>query len=220
MRKWGINPSDINYDDLKNYDEARKKLELMASNCPYKTIIVDSITTGANSILKQTLDLKRGGTRKSGQAAGKLIANIAVNEIEDYNAEASALLEMVALLKDIRTFHNVNVILIAHLIQAEYKTGPNAPSNIVRTIVTSGKRVAPMIPAYCEEVYHFFLKKSFDADGPGQYALLTSSTTNDFARTQLELPAEIIFNDDPIYSRYIRPAIDKLNTNTQEPTTK
>jgi hypothetical protein len=211
MRAWNISPKTIHYEDYSDWNHARTKLEQLQVNCPYKTIVVDSVTTAANATLRQTLALKQGTTRKSGIAAGKLIAGIAINEIEDYNAESAALLEMVALLKDIYKYHHVNVILIAHLIQAEYKNVTNNTSNVVRTIVTAGKRIAPMIPAYAEESYHFFLKRGFDADAGGSFALLTSSTSEDFARTQLPLAKEIIFEDKPIYTTYIKPAIDKLN---------
>lgn len=212
MRQWKIDPKTINYEDYNDWNKAKTKLEQLQVNCPYKTIVVDSITTAANSILRQTLSLKYGTVRASGKEAGKRIAGIAVNEIEDYNAESSALLELVSLLKDIKQHHKVNVILIAHLIQAEYKNATTNQSNVVRTIVTAGKRVAPMIPAYCEEVYHFFLKKSFDADAGGDFALLTSSTSEDFARTQLPLDKEIVFGDKPLYDTWVKPAKDKLNT--------
>jgi hypothetical protein len=42
---------------------------------------------------------------KSGAAAGKNIGGIAVNEIEDYNAESSALNELIALTKDIQAYN-------------------------------------------------------------------------------------------------------------------
>jgi hypothetical protein len=205
MRAWGIDSKQIHYEDYKDWDAPRKKLEELAVNCPYKTIIIDSVTTAANAILRQTKSLKGADSK------GKSIAHIQVNSIEDYNAESAALLELVALTKDIGKFHRINVILIAHLIQAEYKSNPNSESNIVRTIVTAGKRVAPMIPAYCEDVYHFFLKRGFDADKGGQHALLTSSTSEDFARTQLPLDKEIVFEDKPLYDTWIAPAIARLN---------
>ncbi len=214
MRKWGIDPKTISYEDYQDWNAGRAQLEKLQVNCPFKTIVLDSVTTMANSALRQTLKLKYGTRRASGQAAGKVIAGIAVNEIEDYNAESSALLEMVALCKDIKKFHNVNVILIAHLIQAEYKNTTTNTQNVVRTIVTAGKRVAPMIPAYAEEVYNFYLKKGFDADKGGDYAVLTSSTSEDFARTQLPLDTELIVNDKPLYTTFIKPAIDKLNSQT------
>lgn len=211
MRKWGIDPKDIEYDDYTDWNGARPKLENFRVDCKYKTVVIDSVTSMANSTLRQTLSLKYGTTRASGKEAGKRIAGIAVNEIEDYNAEASALLEMVALCKDIKKHHKINVILIAHLIQAEYKNTTNNSMNVVRTIVTAGKRIAPQIPAYAQEVYNFFLKKSFDADAEGEFAMRTSSTSEDFARTELPLDKEIVFGDKPIYDNWISPAIKKLN---------
>ena len=86
----------------------------------------------------------------------------------------------------------------------------NGPSNFVRSIVTAGKKVAPKIPAYCEEVYHFFIEKAFEA-GEGRFGMLTQSTSDDFARTMLPLDKQIIFDDKPIYDIYIKPAIDTLN---------
>jgi hypothetical protein len=210
MKHWKIDPKTIEYDDYSDWDLGRKKLESLQVNCPYKTIIVDSGTICANAILRQTKLLKTGKTRASGANAGKSVAGIAVNEIEDYNAESAALLELVALTKDICKFHHVNVILIWHLIQAEYKTSPNSEANVVRTIVTAGKRVAPMIPAYCEEVYHFFMDKAF-TEGEGKYSILTSSTNEDFARTQLPLARKIEVNDKPLYTTWIKPAIEELN---------
>lgn len=212
MRSWGINPKEVQYEDYEDWSTPRMKLEQLQVSCPFKTIIIDSITSMADCALRQTMSLKRGSTRASGAPAGKLIAGIAVNEIEDFMAESSALMELIALTKDIRKFHNVNVILIAHLIQAEYKSVAGSQSNIVRTIVTAGKRVAPKIPAYSEEVYHFFLKKSINVDTGGNYALLTTSTSEDFARTQLPLEKEIVFNNDSLYDKFILPAKNKLNT--------
>src|SRR6185295_6173307 len=104
MKKWGIEPKSISYDDYDDWTSARNKLESFQVNCPYKTLVFDSLTSMADMTLRQTLKVK-GGTRKSGNTAGKMIAGIAVNEIEDYNAEAAALQELIALTKDINSFH-------------------------------------------------------------------------------------------------------------------
>jgi len=225
MMHWGIDPKEIHYEDYRDWNTARAKLESFITQStsfspqpiPYKTIIVDSITSMADGALQQTKDLKRGTTRSSGRDAGKSVGGIIVNELEDYNAEAAALQELISLTKQVHKMHKVNIILIAHLIQAEYKSA-NSQANMVRTIVTAGKRIAPKIPAYCEESYHFFLKTSFDVSVGGEYAVLTSSTNEDFARSTLPLPREIVLGDDPLYSKYVQPAIEKLNTqitNTQ-----
>jgi hypothetical protein len=218
-KKWGINLREIEYDDYEDWDAPRKKLESLQARCPYKTLVLDSLTSMADMTLRQTLKLKYGKTRSSGAAAGKLIAGIAVNEIEDYNAESSALQELIALTKDIHKYHKVNIVLIAHVVQAEYRNTTSNTTHVSRTIITAGKRVAPKIPAYCGEVYHFNIKKSFSEATSGEYSLLTTHTGDDFARTALPLSKEIVFNDEPLYDKWIKPAIIEMSPSVQ-PVTK
>jgi hypothetical protein len=210
MKKWGVDPKTIKYEDYDDWNKPRTQLERFQSECPYKTLIFDSITSMADMTLRQTVKMKYGKTRQSGAQAGKLIAGIAVNEIEDYNAESAALQELIALTKDINAFHKVNIILIAHVVQAEYRNTTNNTTHVSRTIVTAGKKVAPKIPAYCGEVYHFNIKKGFIEGQGGEYSLLTEHTGDDFARTALGMDKEIVFGDKPLYDTYIKPAITKL----------
>ena len=204
MMKWGINPKDVHYEDYSDWNTARARLEQFQTNCPYHTLVFDSITSCADCALRQVAKVKGKG--------GKFVAEIQVNSIEDYLAESAALMELIALTKDVSNYHKTNIILIAHLIQAEYKSAPNTEANIVRTIVTAGKRVAPKFPAYAEEVYHFFLDSGINPDMPGNYSILTESTTEDFARTSIGLPRKIGFGDKQLYKEWIKPAIDKLNS--------
>lgn len=219
MKKWGIDPKTVTYDDYEDWNKPKQKLEQFQVNCPFKSLIFDSVTSMADMTLRQTTRLKYGVTRQSGQAAGKLIAGIAVNEIEDYNAESAALQELIALTKDINIFHKVNIILIAHVVKAEYRDTTKKTTHISRQIVTAGKNVAAKIPAYCGEVYHFNIKTGFAEGAGGDYSLLTEHTGDDFARTALGLEKEIVFKDKPIYDTYLRPAIAKLKE-TFVPTTK
>ena len=212
MKRWGVDPKSILYDDYGDWNAPRKKLESFLVNCPYKTLVFDSITSMADMTLRQTVKAKYGVTRSSGNAAGKLIAGIAVNELEDYNAESAALQELIALTKDICAYHKVNIILIAHVVQAEYRNTTNNTTHVSRTIVTAGKKVAPKIPAYCGEVYHFNIKSGMVAGAGGDYTLLTEHTGDDFARTALGLDREIVFKDKPLYETYIVPAITKLKS--------
>lgn len=206
MKNWGIDPKQVHYDDYDDWTKGRAKLEQFQSNCPYKTIIIDSLTSLADMTLRQTIKAKG---KKEG---GKQIAGIAVNTIEDFNAESSALQELIALTKDIYAYHKVNIILIAHVVQAEYRNTTNNETHISRTIVTAGKRVAPKIPAYCGEVYHFNIERGFDPSQGGAYTLITEHTGDDFARTALPLPRKITFGGDKLYDKYIIPAIDQLNS--------
>lgn len=222
MKNWNIDPKKIHADDYDDWSSARMKLEQLQMNCPYKTIILDSVTSMADSALRQTMKMKKGETKKSGGAAGKMVAGIAVNELEDYNAEAAALQEMISLTKDIHKFHKVNIILIAHVIQAEYKTVGGA-SSMSRTIVTAGKKIAAKIPAYCTEIYHFNIEAGAVIGEGGSYAVLTQHSGDDFARTSLPLDAKIIMGSEPLYERWVLPAINKQKPQqqtTQQTTTK
>lgn len=212
MKKWGIDPKLITYDDYEDWTKPKEKLERFQTECPYKTLVFDSITSMADMTLRQTNRLKYGVKRASGAAAGKLVGGIAVNEIEDYNAESAALQELIALTKDINAYHKVNVILIAHVIQAEYRSTTTNTTHISRQIVTAGKKVSAKIPAYCGEVYHFNIKKGFVEGAGGDYSLLTEHTGDDFARTALGMDKEIVFGDKPLYDTWIKPAIAKMAT--------
>lgn len=211
MRAWGVKPTDVSYDSYSNWSDALKQLEKFQVDCKFKTIVIDSITSCADAINRQTLKIKGG----KGEG-GKMVAGIPVNSIEDFNAEDSALKELIARLKDIHKFYGVNVILIAHVIQKDIKT-PDGKTHVSRTLVTAGKGIAQKIPAYCGEVYHFNIKTGFDASAGGQYALLTEHTGDDFARSSLELPGEIVFGTEPLYDKWLKPAIDKMKLNTNKP---
>jgi hypothetical protein len=203
MKAMGMTPDMVDYDDYSDWDKPRKKLELLQSECKYKTIIIDSITSAADGILAQGKKLKSG-------ASGKLVNNIQVNSIEDYNAEDAALSELVALTKDIHQFHKVNIILIAHVMEVTNKflTGE---THVSRTIVTAGKRISIKIPAYCEEVYHFDIETGFDPSIGGDYKLITSHTGDDFARSSLPLPRVIKFSKSKnFYNEFIIPGIEQL----------
>ncbi len=208
MREWRIDPKLIDYNDYNDWNKGNDKLERLRSDCKYKTIVIDTITSCADTILRCVIQAKTGVTRQSGQAAGKVIATIPVNEVEDFNAEAAALSELLALTKDIQSYHKINVILIAHVIQADYKS-LGGKTHVSRTIVTAAKKIAAKIPAYCDEVYHFNISGGgFGQDG--EYALLTTHTGDDFARTTLPLEKEIKFGDKPLYDTYLKPAINEM----------
>lgn len=219
LRKWGIDPKTISYDDYDDWNKPRAKMEQFRVNCPYKTIVLDSLTSMADMTLRQTVKMKYGSTRSSGQTAGKLVGGIAVNEIEDYNAESSALQELIALSKDIISYHQINVILIAHVVKAEYRDTTKKTTHISRQIVTAGKNVAAKIPGYCNEVYHFNIDSGMEVGAGGNYTLLTEHTGDDFARTGLGLQTKIEFGDKPLYDNWIKPAIAKMKE-SYTPTTK
>lgn len=224
--KWGIKNKDIHYHDYTNWDKPRAYLERLQVNCSFKTIIVDSITSIGDCMTSQVKKAKRSGT------TGKEIGGIPVSGLEEFNAESSAFQELIAILKDINKFHGVNIILIAHVLGARKDNDANKLTHHSRIIVTGAEKISAKIASYMTEVYHFNIKPAFEADKEGEYTLLTTHTGNDYARTSLPLPREIAFNNDPLYEKWIAPAIKRLkeekpveriqtpNPTSQQPTTQ
>ena len=203
-KRWGMPMKDIQFDDFSDWDKPRAKLEQLQVNCPFKTIIVDSITSIGDAMTRQVRKAK------SLDNTGKKVGNIPVSGFEEFNAESSAFQEMIALLKDIHKFHKVNVILIAHVLGARKDNDVNKLTHHSRIIVTGAEKISAKIASYMTEVYHFNVVPAFEADKEGQYGLMTVHTGNDYARTSLPLPQQIMFNSEPLYERYILPAINKL----------
>lgn len=205
MKRWGINPRTVQYDDYTDWDTPRKKLESLQVNCPFKTIVVDSITSLADSMTNQVKKYKKKDADK-----GKMIGGIQVSGLEEYNAEAAAFGELISLLKDIHEYHKVHIILIAHVVGQRKQDEANKMTHHSRVIITGGDKISGKIASYMTEVYHFNVEPNINVDAEGKYGLFTSHTGNDYARTSLPLERNITFNNDPLYERWIKPAIDKL----------
>jgi hypothetical protein len=209
MRAWNIDPKTIEYDDYNDWSAASKKLEQLQLNCKYKTLIFDSITSIGDATNRQTIKAKSGTTSKDGSEKGLRVGGIPVNSLEDYKAEAAAFNELMAITKDISSYHHCNIVLIAHVI-GEKKEQTSTGTHFARIIVTGGKIISAKIPAYCQEVYHFDITSEMDASKGGKYGLVTEHTGDDFARTSLPLPRRIEFGNNPLYATYLKPAIEQL----------
>ena len=203
-KNWGIKRSDISYDDYNNWSAVETKLKQLQLNCPARTVILDSVTSLGDNVNRQTKHTKKS------EGGGKQIAGINTNSIEDYNAEASAFQDAMAMLKDINKYHRVHVIIIAHVVGQRKDDPNNKSTHHSRVIITGGDKISGKIASYCTEVYHFNVKPAFEEDKEGQYALFTEHTGNDYARTSLRLPKEIVFNGRPLFNDFIEPAIRAL----------
>lgn len=204
-KRWGIKLTDIDYEDYTDWDSPKAKLKTFQLNCPYKTIIVDSITSIGDNMTNQ---VKKNKGKDGG---GKMIGNIQVNGLEEYNAESAAFQELIELLKDIHAYHKIHVILIAHVVGQRKNDDSNKLTHHSRVIITGGDKISGKLASYMTEVYHFNVKPGFAETDEGEYGMFTSHTGNDYARTSLPLERYIAFNNNPIYDRFISPAIVRLN---------
>jgi hypothetical protein len=210
-REWGIDTSQVNYDDYNSWMDIDKKLTALSVKCPFKTVILDSVTTAGDCINDQTLSQS---STKGGGAKGVSIGGIRVETFDDYKAEARAFRIALKKLNDIRKFHKINVILIAHVI-GERKVDEVSTTAQSRIIITGGKAISGKISAYAIEAYHFDTRPNTNPDKEGIYGAITVSSGIDFARSSLNLPGRITFNNQPLYQTHILPAINKLDNKEQ-----
>lgn len=203
-KRWGVDMSQVHFDDYTDWDKAEAKLKTFQLNCPYKTVIVDSLTSTGDNMNHQTI------SQKIGQGQGKKIGSIYVPGLEEYNAEASAFSNLIKILQDIHKFHKINIVVIAHVVGQRKDDDKNKLTHHSRVIITGGDKISGKIASRMVEVYHFDVKPGFAETDDGEYACFTSHTGNDYARTSLPLERRIVFNNRPLYADFIRPAIDRL----------
>lgn len=201
-KKWGLDMKRVEFDDYNDWDRPRQKLDQLETNCKFKTIIVDSITSIGDNMNRQVQKVKGKDNYH--------IGNIPVSTIEDYKAEASAFTELMALLNSIRKYHKIQVIIVAHVVGQRSNNDGNKLTHHSRVIVTGGDKISAKISAYADEAYHFNIKPGVSESEVGEYTCLTAHTGNDYARTSLDLPREISFGDKELYKQYIAPAIAKM----------
>jgi hypothetical protein len=149
--------------------------------------------------------------QKSAEGMGKKIGSIYVPGLEEYNAEASAFQDLMDILKDVQSYHKIHVVVIAHVVGQRKDDEKNKLTHHSRVIITGGDKISGKIASYMTEVYHFNVETDFNVDsGEGKFTLVTQHLGNDYARTSLPLERKIAFNNEPLYDKWIEPAIRKL----------
>jgi hypothetical protein len=200
-RKIDGHTNGLEYDTYSmtgGYHPLAKRLADLKSNCPFKTIVLATLTSYADIVLRHLAN--KGGTRATGQAAGKMIAGIKVNELEDFNGETAAIIfEMLDTFKFLQT-QGKNIIVEAHVLSHEVKVGTDV--KIARPLVTGGKKAAAKIPGYFNEAFHFYIDADYTTT---KYKIKTRNTGDDFAKTSFqELPNEIDWTGKDLYDEIFK----------------
>lgn len=193
-RKLDGHARDIEYDDFNmssGFHALDKRMDELAARCPFKTVVMSSLTSYIHIVLKHLINAKAGVKRQSGADAGKKIGGIPVNELEDYNAEDAAIIfEMIAFLQSLKS-QGVNIILEAHISPYEITTidgdSKSRQTQTIMQILTKGKKAPAQIPGYFNEVYLFY--KRFEGIIVGQqkalYEINTVGTEIDECKTSM-----------------------------------
>lgn len=159
-RKLDGHVRDVEFDTFAMGDSWKlvdNRMEELVASCPYRSVSIASLTSYIHFVLKHTINAKVGQKRQSGASAGKHIAGIPVNELEDFNAEDAAIIfELIGFLQQLKDM-GVNVFIEAHITPVEIKTGTGQNEKITTLfqILTKGKKAPAQIPGYFNEVYLF-----------------------------------------------------------------
>ena len=184
--------ANISYDRFGDFFSIRRKLEELKLACPYKTIVMSSLTSLARKSMITMLET-RAPAAKGSKGESKSRGGIILHELEDFGGEANAIMMCLDSLLVISLKFNVNVILTAHIIEPQ--AGAFRP---MRTLLTGGKKIAAEIPVCFNEAYHFFVVTSGGMeigvdDTDRRYVALTASLGTDWASTALNLPEKVDF---------------------------
>ena len=138
--------ADISYDtfDSNNFRKYFDEMEELQNNCPYKTIVTDSITSLSTSCV--LFSMKAAGKFKTGQ--DKLPAT-SFDEINRETVWFTELLE--ASCKIIHRKFGVNIIWTAHPVAKT--TIEDGTGSKISPIVSYGYKVPGIIPGYFNEIY-------------------------------------------------------------------
>lgn len=177
-------------------------------DCPWETLLFDSITylamlimenTGAakgediTNLLKSMVSTKKGS---------KLIEPLSYDY---YNNEARFIEWLMSATKKLwsdahqQNKFPKNIIFTAHIIESRSK--PNIETKLVtvtRSIVSVGTKAAAIVPGNFDEVYLFATSSGFDS-GRVEHCVTTETCGEDDAKTAFTLPRVIDFTNKCLY---------------------
>lgn len=181
---------NITYDRFQDFFSLYQRLEELKLNCPYKTVVMSSLTSLARKAMNTMLATRKPAVKGS-KGESKERGGIILHELEDFGGEANAIMMCLDALLVTSIRYNVNVILTAHIIEPQ--AGAFRPTRI---LLTGGKKIAAEIPVNFNEAYHFYVVTrggmEIGVDNTERrYMVLTKSLGTDWAATALGLPEKI-----------------------------
>ncbi len=185
--------NNISFDRFTDFYAIYRKLEELKVNCPYKTVVMSSLTALARKAMNTMLATRNPATLdKNEKMRSKERGGIPMHIVEDFGGEANAIMLVLDALVVLSVKFNVNVILTAHVIN------PDFGAYSKRTLLTGGKKIAAEIPVSFNEAYHFHVQTTGGMeigadDKDRRFIAFTQSTSLDWAATALGIPDVIDF---------------------------
>lgn len=183
--------ADIEYDQYgpHNFHEFTEKMRGLVKNNPYKTIMIDSITSLTVSSVTSQMIQKGASNKKTG-------GGMFVPSWDEWNGEAAAVTELLDICKILKC----HVIWTAHPVN---KLDMNNNTKF-QSITSYGPKVTGMIPGYFDEIYHMRIDRGFTEKDPTKRLIITSSDIIETARTSLGIPKTLDVTDEGLYDALMK----------------
>jgi len=182
--------TDISWDDYpigSGYYGLDSQMDKLIASCPYRTVVMSSLTSFIYNILNHLIKDAFGKKTAGGRSAEKRIGGIPVNQLQDFNAEDSAIInDLIAAFQQLKA-QGVNVILEAHITPYEITTIEDGgrQTTTINQILTKGKKAPASVPGFFNEIYLF--EKKYEGIIAGQqtnkYIVNTQGTPTDDCKT-------------------------------------
>jgi len=180
--------ADIEYESYGPDDYERlwnKITQIRAGNSPFKTYVLDSLTSLARMAINYSISMR------SGKGLSKGV--IQMTQVDDFNGESRVLSVMMDAFRG--TNFKSNFILTAHLVETSSKK-LNEDDVIQQRLLTGGKTIAAEIPGYFNEIYLFSRRTGFDSK-PKYFMSTVDKGAGINTKTILPLPSELEFTMKP-----------------------
>jgi hypothetical protein len=148
----------FDYCQPKDVIETKQELRELKQNCPYKTIIWDGITKASDLAIKSQIDYRNPESSKPNKDSKMSPAGINMPQIEDYKGELRFIADCMDDLAYINVVHNVNIIVLAHILRTFYQNAKDKTVVDTKSLVSSGQKVGSLIPTLFGERFHFGVK--------------------------------------------------------------
>lgn len=145
--------ADIDYDTYgsDNFRSFLDEIESLQDKCPYKTWILDSVTSASScSVVFQLAMKDKLKTTKGGLPA---------TSWDEVNGETVLFTKMLEVMKVVHRKHKVNIIWTAHPIP-KTEIGNDGVVNRTVSLASYGNKVPALVPGYFDEIYNLQKEKS------------------------------------------------------------
>jgi len=150
---------DVAYDTYHSYQDFEVKFVELEANCPYDTIIIDSITTLEDYCMDKAL--KRSNRSMPTMAEW----NVLIAELKDLFSRATKM--------------SKHLVMIAH----EQTTQDGITGEVMVRPQIVGKKLPAQLPLWFDEVYRAQVSRT--SDGDVMYSMLTASDLKYTAKSRL-----------------------------------